>query len=57
MIAGTGYSVPVVMENYGDRSASQFRNTLEDLAEETFVDIRSLRTTFGEQELYYKASR
>jgi hypothetical protein len=57
MRARTRYSIPVIIENYGDRqTSSQFRNTtLEDLAEENFVDIRSLRTTFGEQEMNYKA--
>jgi hypothetical protein len=56
IIEGTGYSVPVVMENYGDRPESQFRETLEDLAEEKYVEIRSIRKTFGEKELYYKAA-
>jgi hypothetical protein len=55
IIEGMGYSLPVVMENYGDHPASQFREVLEDLAEENFVEIRSIRKSFGGQELYYKA--
>ena len=56
IIEGTGYPLPVVMENYGDSPASRFRDTLENLAEEKYVEIRAIKTNFGEQDLYYKAA-
>ena len=54
IIEGTGYSIQVVMENYGDAPESLFRSTLENLTEEGSVETRTTKKTFGE-ELYYRA--
>ena len=54
IIEGTGYSIQVVMENYGDAPESLFRSTLENLTEEGSIETRTTKKTFGE-ELYYRA--
>ncbi len=53
IIEGTGYSIQVVMLDYGDAPESRFRRTLENLEEEEAIEIRSIKKTFGE-ELFYK---
>jgi len=52
IIQGTGYSIQVVMEGYGDAPESQFRSTLDTLMEEGTVEIRTVN---NKKELYYKA--
>lgn len=54
IIEGTGYSIQVSMLDYGYAPESRFRRTLEKLAEDGFVEIRSIKKTIG-QEFYYKA--
>lgn len=54
IIEGTGYSIQVVMEGYGDAPESLFRRTLENLTEEGSVETRTTKKTIGE-ELYYRA--
>ena len=55
IIEGTGYSVQVVMEGYGDVPERQFRHTLEHLTEEGSVEARAIKKSNGE-ELHYKAA-
>jgi hypothetical protein len=54
IIDGTGYSIQVVMQDYGATPESRFRRTLENLAEEGSIEIRAIKKTMGEG-LYYKA--
>ena len=54
IIEGTGYSIQVVMQDYGATPESRFRRTLETLAEEGSIEIRAIKKTMGE-ELYYRA--
>lgn|GEM_PF-6040206 len=54
IIEGTGYSIQVVMENYGDAPETLFRRTLENLTKEGSVETRTTKKTIGE-ELYYRA--
>jgi hypothetical protein len=54
IIEGTGYSIQIVMQDYGATPESRFRRTLETLAEEGSIEIRAIKKTIGE-ELYYRA--
>jgi Fe2+ or Zn2+ uptake regulation protein len=53
IVEGTGYSIQVVLQGYGDAPESQFRSTLDALVEEGFIEIRSINNG---KELYYKAT-
>lgn len=53
IIEGTGYSIQIVMQDYGAAPESRFRRTLENLAEEGSVEIRAIKKSIGE-ELYYR---
>ncbi len=54
IIEGTGYSIQVVMEDYGETPEGRFSRILENLAEEGLVEIRAIKKPIGE-ELYYRA--
>jgi hypothetical protein len=54
IIDGTGYSIQVVMQDYGATPESRFSRTLETLAEEGSIEIRAIKKTMGEG-LYYRA--
>ena len=53
IIEGTGYSIQVVMLDYGPIPELQFHHTLEKLAEDGLVEIRLIKKTIGE-EMYFK---
>jgi len=53
IIEGTGYSIQIVMQDYGATPESRFRRTLETLAEEGSIEIRAIKKNMRE-ELYYK---
>ena len=53
IIEGTGYSIQVSMQEYGEAPESRFRRILDILAEEGNVEIRAIKKTI-EEELYYK---
>ena len=51
-MAGTGYSLQVVFENYGDAPESEFQQVLESLREEGQVEIRAAK----KGQLFYRAA-
>jgi hypothetical protein len=53
IIEGTGYSIQVSMQEYGEAPESRFRKILEMLSNEGNVEIRAIKKTI-EEELYYK---
>ncbi len=56
IIQGTGYSATVVMMGYGDAPELRFHRILESLMEEGAIEIRAVKKSMKEDELYYKAA-
>ena len=53
IVKGTGYSLQVVLQGYGDAPESEFMDNLNTLMEEGLVEIRKSENRV----LYYKATK